>query len=52
MCKNITHQNIKMHYLECIFLNCTAVMPLILPLTFWWLSKFQFPFIWWWKIDP
>ena len=48
--KNTTHQNIIMHYLECIFLNCT-VMPLNLPLTFRCLSKCQFPFIWWWKID-
>jgi len=49
--KNTTHQNIIMNYLEFIFLNCTAVMPPTLPLTFWCLSKFQFPFTWWWKID-
>ena len=49
--KNTTHQNITMHYLEFIFLNCTAVMPPTLPLTFRCLSKFQFPFMWWWKID-
>jgi len=49
--KNTTHQNIIMHYLEFIFLNCTAVMPSTLPLTFQCLSKFQFPFTWWWKID-
>ena len=51
MYKNTTHQNIIRHYLQCIFLNCTAVMPPTLPLTFWCLSKFQFPFTWWWKID-
>ena len=50
--KNTTHQNIIMHYLACIFLSCTAVMRLTLPLTFQCLSKFQFPFTWWWKIDP
>jgi len=50
--KNTTHQNIIMHYLECIFLNCTDVMPLTLPLTFRCLSKFHFPLTWWWKIDP
>jgi len=49
--KNTTHQNIKRHYLEFIFLNCTAVMPPTLPLTFWSLSKFPFPFTWWWKTD-
>ena len=51
MYKNTTHQNIIMHYLEFIFLNCTAVMPPFLPLTFWCLSKFQFTFTWWEKID-
>jgi len=49
--KNTTHQNILMHYLEFIFFNCPAVMPLTLPLTFRCLGKFQFPFTWWWKID-
>ena len=49
--KNTTHQHIIMHYLEFIFLNCTAVMPQTLPLTFQSLSNFQFPFTWWWKID-
>jgi len=49
-CKNTTHQNIIMHYLEFIFLSCTAVMPPTLPLTFQCLSKFQFPFTWRWKI--
>ena len=49
--KNTTHHNIIMHYLEFIFLNCTAVMPPTLPLTVRCLSKFQFPFIWWWQID-
>ena len=49
--KNTTHQDSIMHYLEFIFLNCTAVMPLTLPLTFWCLGKFQFPFTWWWKTD-
>jgi hypothetical protein len=33
-CKNTTHQNVIMHYLELIFLNCTAVIPPTLPLTF------------------
>ena len=47
MYKNTTHQNIKMHYLESIFLSCTAVMPPTLSLTFRCLSKFQFPFTWW-----
>ena len=42
--KNTTHQNIITHYLACIFLNCTDDMPPTLPLTFWCLSKFQFPF--------
>jgi hypothetical protein len=42
-CKNNTHQNVIMHYLEMIFLNCTAVIPLTLPLTFQCLSSFQFP---------
>ena len=51
MYKNTTHQNITMHYLECIFLNCLAVMTPILPLTFRCLSKFRFPFKWWWKTD-
>jgi len=51
-CKNTTHQNIIMHYLECIFLSCNDVMPLTLPLTFRCLSKLQFPFIWWWKLTP
>ena len=51
MYKNTTHQNIIMHYLEFIFLNCTAVMPPTLPLTFWRLSKFRFPVTWWWKFD-
>jgi len=50
--KNTTHQNIIMHYLACIFLSCNDVLPLTLPLTFQCLSKFQFPFTWWWKIDP
>ena len=49
--KNTTHQNIVMHYLELIFLTCTAVMPLTFPLTFQCLSKFQFSFTWWWKTD-
>ena len=49
--KNTTHQNNIMHYLEFIFLNCTAVMPPTLPLTFWCLNEFQFPFTWWWKTD-
>ena len=49
--KNTTHQNIITHYLEFIFLNCTAVMPPSLPLTLQCLSKFQFPFSWWWKTD-
>jgi len=49
-CKNTTHQNITMHYLEFIFLNCTAIMPPTLPLTFRCLSKLQFPFTWSWKI--
>ena len=49
--KNTTHQNIIMHYLEFIFFNCTAVMPLTLPLTFWCHSRFQFPFKWWWNTD-
>ena len=51
MYKNTIHQNIIMHYLEFIFLNCTVVMPPTLPLTFRCLSKFQFPVTWWWKID-
>ena len=50
MYKNTTHQNIIMHYLEFLFLSCTAVMPPTLPLTFRRLSKFQFPFTWWWKL--
>jgi len=49
--KNTTHQNIVMHYLQFIFLNCTAVMPPTLPLTFRCLNKFQFTFTWWGKID-
>ena len=49
--KNTIHQNIIMHYLEFNFCNCTAVTPPTLPLTFWCLSKFQFPFTWWWKTD-
>ena len=49
--KNTTHQNIIMYYLEFIFLNCTAVMPPTLPLTFQCLSKFQFPFTLGWKPD-
>ena len=49
--KNTTHQNIIMNYLEFIFLNCTDVMPPTLPLTLRCLSKFRFPFTWWWKID-
>ena len=49
--KNTTYQNNIMHYLQFILLNCTAVMPKTLPLTFQCLSKFQFPFAWWWKID-
>ena len=49
--KNTTHQYTVMHYLECIFLNCTDAMPLTLPLTFRWYGKFQFPFTWCWKID-
>jgi len=49
--KNTTHHNIIMHYLKFIFLNCPAVMPLNLPLTIRCLSKFQFPFIWWWKTN-
>ena len=51
MYKNTTHQNIIMHYLEFIFLTCTAFIPQTLPLTFRCLSKFQFLFTWWWKID-
>jgi len=51
MYKKTTHQNIIMHYLELIFLNCPAVMALTLPLTFWCLSKFQFTFTRWWKTD-
>jgi len=47
MYKNTTYQNIIMNYLEFIFLNCAAVMSLTPPLTFWCLSKFQFPFTWW-----
>ena len=49
--KSTTHQNIIMHYIEFIFLNCTDVMPPTLPLIFWCLNNFQFPFTWWWKID-
>jgi len=49
--KNTTHQNIIMHYLEFIFLKCTNVMSLTLPLTFQYPSKFQFSFTWWWKTD-
>ena len=49
--KNTTHQKFIMNYLECIFLNCTAVMPPTLPLTFRCLSKFQVPFTWWRKTD-
>jgi len=49
--KNTTHQNIIMHYLQFIFLNCTDVMPPTLPLIFRCLNKFQFPFTWWWKSD-
>jgi len=49
--KNTTHQNIIMHYLVFIFLSCTALVPLTLPLTFRCLSKFQFSFTWCWKID-
>jgi len=48
--KNTTHQNITMHYLQFIFLNCTAVMPPTLPLTFRCLRKFQFTFTWSLKI--
>ena len=51
MYKNTTHQNIIMHYLEFIFLNCPAVMPPSLPLTFGCLSKFQIPFTRWWKTN-
>ena len=47
MYKNTTHQNIIMPYLEFIFLNCAAVMPPTLPLTFRCLSTLQFPFTWW-----
>jgi len=34
-CKNTTYHNVKMCYLELMsFLNCTAVTPPALPLTF------------------
>ena len=51
VCLRTPHKNIIMHYLEFIFLNCTAVVPQTLPLTFRCLSKLQFPFTWWWKTD-
>ena len=51
MYKNTIHQNNIMDYLQFIFLNCTAFMPPALFLTVWCLSKFQFPFTWWWKLD-
>jgi hypothetical protein len=41
-CMNTTHKNVIMHYLELIFLNCAAVIPLILPPTFEYLSSSQF----------
>ena len=49
--KNTTHENIVTHYLEFIFLNCTAVVLMTLPPTFRCHSKFQFPFTWWWEND-
>jgi hypothetical protein len=41
-CTNTTHKNVIMHYLELIFLSCTAVIPLTLTLTFEHLSSSQF----------